>query len=81
MGSSMQQRIGPDLANLNLNTAPPVPTAPTLTPSRENQYLQRIKELENDIRQARVENEKNVRISHRCSVRRINFTDFTYSKR
>lgn len=59
MGSSMQQRIGPDLANLNLNTAPPVPTAPTLTPSRENQYLQRIKELENDIRQARVENEKN----------------------
>jgi len=63
MGSSMQQRIGPDLANLNLNVTPPVSTPS----SRENQYLQRIKELENDVRQARVENEKNVRTSCRCS--------------
>ncbi|KAF9451196.1 hypothetical protein P691DRAFT_757473 [Macrolepiota fuliginosa MF-IS2] len=57
MGASMHQRIGPDLSNLNLN-APPLPI-PGLTHNRENQYLQRIKELENEIRQARIENEKN----------------------
>lgn len=67
MGSSMQQRIGPDLANLNPNVTPPVSTPSTLPSNRENQYLQRIKELENDVRQARVENEKNVRTSCRCS--------------
>jgi hypothetical protein len=57
MGAS---RLGPDLANLNLNVPPPVPI-PALTTGRENQYLQRIKELENEVRQCRVENEKNVR--------------------
>lgn len=60
MGASMQ-RIGPDLGNLNVNV-PPLPI-PGLTPNRENQYLQRIKELENEVRQARIENEKNVRNS------------------
>lgn len=52
-------RIGGPDPNLNLNV--PALPIPTLTPNRENQYLQRIKELENEIRQARVENEKNVR--------------------
>lgn len=57
MGASM--RIGGPDPNLNLNV--PALPIPTLTPNRESQYLQRIKELENEIRQARVENEKNVR--------------------
>ncbi|KAJ3575990.1 hypothetical protein NP233_g728 [Leucocoprinus birnbaumii] len=57
MGTSM--RIGPDLANLNLNVPPPVPIPRALSPSRENQYLQKIKELESEVRQARVDNEKN----------------------
>ncbi|KAF5358082.1 hypothetical protein D9756_001840 [Leucocoprinus leucothites] len=59
MGASMHQRIGPDLANLNLNVPPPVPIPRALSPSREGQYLQRIKELENETRQSRAENEKN----------------------
>jgi hypothetical protein len=57
MGASVHRAV-PDLGTLNLN----VPTLPihSLAPSRESQYLQRIKELENEVRQARVENEKNV---------------------
>ncbi|KXN82501.1 hypothetical protein AN958_02352 [Leucoagaricus sp. SymC.cos] len=57
MGASIHQhphRTAPD-PNSNV---PPLPI-PSLTPNRENQYLQRIKELENEVRQARVENEKN----------------------
>lgn len=58
MGASVHRGV-PDLGTLNLNV-PSLPIPGVAPPNRENQYLQRIKELENEVRQARIENEKNV---------------------
>ncbi|XP_006458434.1 hypothetical protein AGABI2DRAFT_190715 [Agaricus bisporus var. bisporus H97] len=57
MGASVHRGV-PDLGTLNLNV-PSLPIPGVAPPNRENQYLQRIKELENEVRQARIENEKN----------------------
>jgi len=53
----MASRPGVDLSGLNIN-AQPVPL-PGINTSREGQYLRRIKELEEENRALRVENEKN----------------------
>lgn len=51
-----------DLTALNLNVPPPVPPAvPALSPGREAQLLRRIRELEDEVRTVRVEQEKQVR--------------------
>jgi len=55
--STMASRPGVDLSGLNIN-AQPVPL-PGINTSREGQYLRRIKELEEENRALRVENEKN----------------------
>ncbi len=56
--STMASRPGVDLSGLNIN-AQPVPL-PGINTSREGQYLRRIKELEEENRALRIENEKNV---------------------
>jgi hypothetical protein len=56
--STMASRPGVDLSGLNIN-AQPVPL-PGINTGREGQYLRRIKELEDENRIQRVENEKNV---------------------
>lgn len=60
-----QQRSGPplDFSSLNLNV-PAVPI-PGINTGREAQYARRIKELEDELRLMRVENEKNVCLSLR----------------
>jgi hypothetical protein len=63
MGASTaggQQRPGPplDFSSLNINV-PAVPI-PGINTGREAQYARRIKELEDELRLMRVENEKNV---------------------
>ncbi|KAF8626065.1 hypothetical protein AX15_005100 [Amanita polypyramis BW_CC] len=55
--STMASRPGVDLSGLNINV-PPVPL-PGINTGREAQYLRRIKELEEEIRTLRMENEKN----------------------
>lgn len=61
MGASTMagQRPPIDLSSLNLNV-PPIPI-PGLTPGREAQYTRRIKELEDEVRGLRADNEKQVR--------------------
>ena len=54
----MASRPGVDLSGLNIN-AQPVPL-PGINTGREGQYLRRIKELEDENRTLRVDNEKNV---------------------
>lgn len=56
--STMASRPGVDLSGLNIN-AQPVPL-PGINTGREGQYLRRIKELEDENRTLRVDNEKNV---------------------
>ncbi|KAJ8699858.1 hypothetical protein PTI98_002937 [Pleurotus ostreatus] len=58
MGASTMagQRPPVDLSSLNLNV-PPIPI-PGLTPGREAQYTRRIKELEDEVRGLRADNEK-----------------------
>lgn len=58
--SAMMQRPGPplDFSNLNINV-PAVPI-PGINTGREAQYVRRIKELEDELRLMRVDNEKNV---------------------
>ncbi|KAF5386747.1 hypothetical protein D9615_001828 [Tricholomella constricta] len=57
MGASMVgQRTGLDLSSLNLNV-PAVPL-PGITSGREAQYARRLKELEEELRGVRAENEK-----------------------
>jgi hypothetical protein len=62
MGASamLQQRPGPplDLSSLNINV-PPVPI-PGINTGREAQYARRVKELEDELRLMRGENEKHV---------------------
>ncbi|KAF8969806.1 hypothetical protein BDZ97DRAFT_1792699 [Flammula alnicola] len=57
--STMLQRPGPplDFSSLNINV-PAVPI-PGITTGREAQYARRVKELEDELRLMRVENEKN----------------------
>lgn len=57
----MLQRPAPplDFSSLNINV-PAVPI-PGITTGREAQYARRVKELEDELRLMRVENEKNVR--------------------
>lgn len=56
----MLQRPGPplDFSSLNINV-PAVPI-PGITTGREAQYARRVKELEDELRLMKVENEKNV---------------------
>ena len=56
----LQQRPGPplDLSSLNINV-PPVPI-PGINTGREAQYARRVKELEDELRLMRGENEKHV---------------------
>lgn len=67
MGASLtMQRPGQstfDLSNLNLNLPPlPPPVAPSnAARDREAQLVRRTKELEEELRTVRVENEKQVR--------------------
>lgn len=58
--SAMLQRPGPplDFSSLNINV-PAVPI-PGINTGREAQYARRVKELEDELRLMRVENEKNV---------------------
>lgn len=52
-----------ELSGLNLNVPPvaiPPVAIPGLSTTREAQYAKRIKELEDELRLMRVENEKNV---------------------
>ena len=58
--STMASRPGVDLSGLNINV-PQVPL-PGVNIGREAQYLRRIKELEEEVRTFRTENEKNVRL-------------------
>ncbi|KAF8633751.1 hypothetical protein AX17_004406 [Amanita inopinata Kibby_2008] len=55
--STVAPRPGVDLSGLNINV-PPMPL-PGINTGREAQYLRRIKELEDEIRAVRAENEKN----------------------
>jgi hypothetical protein len=73
MGASMHaaQRTGQstfDLSSLNLNLVPPAPPMVSVgTNPREAQLSRRIKELEEELRVMRVENEKQVSILfHDC---------------
>lgn len=53
-----------DLSTLNLNIPSPVPVSPavpSLTPGREAQLVRRIRELEDEVRVVRAEQEKQVR--------------------
>lgn len=61
MGASMvgQRTGGLDFSALNIN-GPPMPI-PGITSAREAQYARRLKEVEEEMRLLRVENEKNVR--------------------
>ena len=60
MGASglLQRPAPPELNNLNLNL-PAIPI-PGISPNREAQYTKRIKELEEELRLMKVENDKNV---------------------
>lgn len=77
MGASMHatQRTGQstfDLSNLNLNLVPaPPPVVPINTNrDRETQLSRKVKDLEEEVRTLRVENEKQVSIPfHHCSLR------------
>ena len=66
MGTSMHaaQRMGQstfDLSNLNLNLVPAAPSMVSIsTNTREAQLSRRVKELEEELRIMRVENEKQV---------------------
>lgn len=62
MGASMvggQRPGGMDFSSLNIN-APALPI-PGITSAREAQYARRLKEVEEELRALRIENEKNVR--------------------
>lgn len=74
--STMASRPGVDLSGLNIN-AQPVPL-PGINTSREGQYLRRIKELEEENRALRVENEKNVCFD--VSLRKKHSNDLGHQK-
>ncbi|PPQ64667.1 hypothetical protein CVT26_002757 [Gymnopilus dilepis] len=57
--SAMMQRPGPPLDFSNLNINVPAAPIPGINTGREAQYVRRIKELEDELRLMRVENEKN----------------------
>jgi hypothetical protein len=72
MGASLHaaQRTGQstfDLANLNLNLVPPPPPVVPISTNRDRevQLSRRVKELEEELRSMRVENEKQVSVSVR----------------
>lgn len=67
----MASRPGVDLSGLNIN-AQPVPL-PGINTGREGQYLRRIKELEDENRTLRVDNEKNVCLMH-LTMRSVRLT-------
>lgn len=56
----------PDFNNLNMNV--PAISIPGINSAREAQYAKRIKELEEEIRLMKVENDKNVRLPNFCPV-------------
>lgn len=66
MGASMvvPRSGGLDFSAMNINV-PPVPI-PGLNSGREAQYARRVKELEEELRGLRMENEKNVCCHDRC---------------
>ena len=51
-----------DIASLNINVPPPVP-APA-TRERDPQLVRRVRELEEEVRSLRAENEKQVRVPY-----------------
>ncbi|KAF5332950.1 hypothetical protein D9758_016436 [Tetrapyrgos nigripes] len=59
MGASFVGRNPPDLAPLNLNGPMQALPIPGIQTAREGQYMRRVKELEEELRAARAENEKN----------------------
>ena len=66
MGASFvgqRGQIAPDFASLNLNVPASALPIPGIHTAREGQYMRRVKELEDELRAVRVENEKNVSIS------------------
>ncbi|KAH9483759.1 hypothetical protein JR316_0003235 [Psilocybe cubensis] len=68
--STMLQRPGPPLDFSSLNIDVPAVPIPGINTGREAQYARRVKELEDELRLMRVENEKNVR--HRPSFSLVN---------
>jgi hypothetical protein len=60
MGASLVGRNPPDLSSLNLNGPVQTLPIPGIQTAREGQYMRRVKELEDELRAARIENEKNV---------------------
>lgn len=70
MGASVlgPQRPGPpvDFSSLNINVPPVPPPITPLNPARDRevpQLLRRVRELEDEVRNVRAENEKQVRLS------------------
>jgi len=55
---------GPDLSSLNSNV--PLVAIPGINSAREAQYARRVKELEEEYRTLRTENEKNVCFHSSC---------------
>lgn len=56
--SAVLQRPGVDFSNLNINV--PAVQIPGINSGREAQYARRVKELEDELRAVRSENEKHV---------------------
>ncbi|KIK59694.1 hypothetical protein GYMLUDRAFT_226524 [Collybiopsis luxurians FD-317 M1] len=62
MGASLvgqRGQIAPDFASLNLNVPASALPIPGIHTAREGQYMRRVKELEDELRAVRAENEKN----------------------
>ena len=78
MGASIitQRPGGLDISNLNL---PPAVTMPGMNSGREAQYARRVKELEDELRALRTENEKHVCLFfHPCHPRLTNGKSESY---
>ncbi|KAJ3830025.1 hypothetical protein F5880DRAFT_1469342, partial [Lentinula raphanica] len=64
MGASLVGQRGQppfDIASLNLNVPASALPIPGIHTAREGQYMRKVKELEEELRSVRIENEKNVR--------------------
>lgn len=67
MGASFvgqRGQIAPDFASVNLNVPASALPIPGIHTAREGQYMRKVKELEEELRSLRNENEKNVRVLH-----------------
>jgi hypothetical protein len=81
MGASVvAQRPGIDFGSLNINNVPPVPI-PGISSGREAQYARRVRELEDELRAVRVENERHVSFLLLLFVLYIVLTDLTVHRR